>query len=593
MKSLYGPVKPDFEERLLGELSSDVPWALVERFSRLERVSSGEGERQAAEYIAARLREFGVEHEVYEPELYLSVPLLASLEVDGKPVRAKATAFSAGTGPEGVSGEAVYVSAWASEAPERLFEFTYERGKDVRGKIVVTDGFGFPGPVRFFETNGAIGQVHINPGENIHWGFCNSVWGAPDLDSEGLQPQTPVISISRPDGEALLKRLKKGKATVTIRTEMKEGWYHCPVIVAEIEGKDEPERFVLAHGHYDSWAVGVGDNAVGDATLLELARIFHKHRDGLARTLKVAWWSGHSTGRYAGSTWFADTFGLELARDCIAQVDIDSPGCRWATEYSGVSSMPEAEDLCIQTILDATRQGATTARPPQAGDYSFNNIGISSFFMLLSTMPKELREEKGYYPVGGCGGNIGWHSEHDTLEIADRDILMRDLSIYATSLQRVLNNPIHPFDFRKVAAEFRDKLNQYANGAADEVKFDSAFDALEGFEKELDALYGKIPGLLKRPVTDPGVRAANDAMLELARILVPINYTRSGRFRTEPAVHMPPLPDLGPALDMREAAGHDRKVLRTHLLRGLNRVTWAIEGAAGVVQRANTKIVEG
>ncbi|MFN8540799.1 MAG: M28 family peptidase [Thermomicrobiales bacterium] len=29
---------------------------------------------------------------------------------------------------------------------------------------------------------------------------------------------------------------------------------------------------LLVHGHLDSWGEGIGDNAVGDATLLELAR---------------------------------------------------------------------------------------------------------------------------------------------------------------------------------------------------------------------------------------------------------------------------------------------------------------------------------
>ena len=37
----------------------------------------------------------------------------------------------------------------------------------------------------------------------------------------------------------------------------------------------------------------------------------------------------------------------------------------------------------------------------------------------------------GYYPVGGCGANIAWHTENDTLEIADKDNLMRDLRVYA------------------------------------------------------------------------------------------------------------------------------------------------------------------
>jgi hypothetical protein len=462
---------------------------------------------------------------------------------------------------------------------------------DVAGKIVIIDGYGGPPAVRLFEQLGAIGQIYVNPGVDIHWGICTTIWGAPDLDNMHRQPRTPVISINRPDGEALIKQLEQsGSLEVTLYTDMKEGWFKCPVIVAEIEGTEEPERFALVHGHYDSWDVGIGDNAVGDATLLELARIFHKHRDKLARSLKIAWWPGHSTGRYAGSTWFADEFGLELARNCIAQVDIDSPGCRWATEYYDVSWMIETEDFCIQAIKDVTGKDASGERPHQAGDYSFNNIGISGFFMLLSSMPKALIEEKGYYPVGGCGSNIAWHTENDTLEIADKDNLMRDLRVYVATIQRVLNNPLHPFDFRKLAAEFEATLKQYAGAAGNEVNFSPAFDALTDLKAALDKLYSKTSSLMNKSVTDPAVRAYNDAILELGRELILIHFTRQGRFRTEPAVKIPPLPDLEPAMKLPQASGHKRHVIRTHLVRGVNRVAWAFETAAKTAQRAITAI---
>jgi hypothetical protein len=587
MDMLYRPARPAFEEQLLKDLSSDVPWALIERFSTLVRESGSADERTAAEYIAGRLRELGVPHQVYEPELFLSVPVSASLEVDGQRFRARPPAFSAPTPPAGVTGDVVYVPSKRPES-EDFFHFTTTEEQDVRGKIVMTDGFGFPGAVQHFETKGAIGQIHINPGKDIHWGICTTIWGAPDLDSAPCQPRTPVINISRPDGEALLQRLKNGGLTATLHAELKEGWFACPLVVAEIEGREEPERFVLVHGHYDSWDIGVGDNAVGDATLLELARVFHGHRAGLARSLKVAWWPAHSTGRYGGSTWFADTFALDLARNCIAQVNIDSPGCRWATEYYGISWMTETEDFCIRAIHDVTGKQASGERPHQAGDYSFNNIGISSFFMLLSTMPKALLEEKGYYPVGGCGGNIAWHTENDTLEIADRDNLMRDLRVYVATLQRVLNNPVHPFDFRKLGQEFQETLTSYAEGAGEVVDFAPAFDALNALQRELDGLYRQVPSLASKPATDPAVRVVNDTILQLGRILIPLNYTRRGAFRNEPAVPVPRLPDVAPARDLKNADGHAKQVLQTHVLRGINRVAWAFEQAAGIVRRARS-----
>ncbi len=462
MEALYEPTQAEYEQKLLNELSDDVPWALIERYTTLVRESGSEDERIAAQYIVDQLAAFGVSYKVYNPTLFISVPIVSSLSYAGTQVRAKSPAMSTSTGPDGLTAEAVYVKAQRSKEAAKFFHFDVSGEVDIAGKIVVCDGHAIPEAVRIFHERGAVGQIYINPGVDIHWGICTTVWGAPDLDTAPRQPKSPVIAISRPDGEALLARLNEGATEVTIRTELKEGWFPCPLVVAEIDGTVEPERYVLVHGHIDSWAVGIGDNAVGDATLLELARVLHKHRNGLARSVKIAWWPAHSTGRYGGSTWYADEFGLDLARNCVAQVDIDSPGCRWATEYYDISWMTEAEDFCKKAIMDATGQESAGERPHQAGDYSFNNIGITGFFMLLSTMPKDLLEEKGYYPVGGCGANIAWHTENDTLEIADRDNLMRDLRVYVTSLQRVINNPVHPFNFRNLAAEFRTTLDEYA-----------------------------------------------------------------------------------------------------------------------------------
>jgi N-acetylated-alpha-linked acidic dipeptidase len=587
MNAVYAPARASVEQTLLDELAPDVPWALIERFTTLVRESGSEDERIAAQYIADQLKQLGVPHTVHEPDMFLSVPVTSRLVVGGQEYRAKSPAFSASTGSEGLNGEIVYIPSQSSARTLDLLDAAPASDVDVAGKIVILDGFGGPPPVHLYEQQGAIGQIYINPGVDIHWGICTTIWGAPDLDNVHRQPRTPVIAINRPDGEALLQQLKdNGSLQVTLHTSLKEGWFQCPVVVAEIEGSEEPERFVLVHGHYDSWDVGIGDNAVGNATLLELARVFNRHRDKLARSVKIAWWSGHSTGRYAGSTWFADQYGLELARNCIAQVNIDSPGCRWATEYYDISWMTETEDFCVTTIKDVTGKDAQGERPHQAGDYSFNNIGLSSFFMLLSTMPREMLEEKGYYPVGGCGGNIAWHTENDQLEIADKDNLMRDLRVYVAALQRVINNPLHPFDFRRLVEEFEYTLAAYDAAAGDEVDFSPAFEALAELEQALKNLYSKTEALAQRPVSNPAVRAFNDAILELGRELVLINYTRQGRFRTEPAVKVPPLPDVEPALTLKNTDGHMRHVTRTHVMRGINRVAWAFETAANAARRA-------
>ena len=590
MQALYESKNASLENTLLESLAPDEPWSMVERFTTLVRESSSDDERTAFDYIADRLSALGVPHTMHMPELFLSVPVSASLVAGGVTYRAKTPAFSISTPAGGVSGETVRIQDYPEERRVDFFDFTPATEVDVKGKIVVVDGFGGPDPVWYYQNKGAKGAIFINPGVDIHWSICTTIWGAPDLDNYQRQPTIPVVSINRPDGEKLLAQMGSGAGEVTLHAELKEGWFECPCLVAEVKGNVEPERFVLAHGHLDSWDVGIGDNAVGDATLLELARSFHNNRDQMARSLRLAWWSGHSTGRYGASTWYADAFGLDLARNCVAQMNIDSPGCRWATEYRVVTVMSEAEGIAAQSIMDSTGQGATGGRPMQAGDYSFNNIGISGLFMLLSSMPLAKAEEMGYYRVGGCGANIAWHTENDQLEIADKDNLMRDLRVYATSLQRLLNNPLHPFDFRNLTAEFKETLDNYAAAAGDDANFAPAYNALADLNGALDGLYAETAGLADAAVDDPRVRAFNDALLGMARELILINYTRQGRFRNEPAVRVPQLPDLAPAMDLAGADHHMRRVTRTHLVRGVNRVAWAFESSANIARAALEKV---
>ena len=92
--------------------------------------------------------------------------------------------------------------------------------------------------------------------------------------------------------------------------------------------------------------------------------------------------------------------------------------------------------------------------------------------MLSSTMTPEKRAEKGYYAVGGCGGNIAWHTENDTIEIADKDILLRDIKVYLLSVLRNANAEILPFDWRLTAKEFLETIAGYQKKAGD--RFDLA-----------------------------------------------------------------------------------------------------------------------
>ncbi|MDR7555438.1 MAG: M28 family peptidase [Armatimonadota bacterium] len=576
------------EQALLTEVSLDEPWALVERFTTLVRESGTPDERAAFDYISGRLAQFGVPHVVHTPTLFISLPRGARLEVlapERRTLVAKTPSMSASTGGRWKRGEVVYVPTGVAADIREIFAAARGTGVDVRGRIALTEGYASPGKVFAFMKAGAAGAIFISPGERIHEGICTTIWGSPDLDAWDRKPTIPVVMVNKTEGAWLRQLAQAGPVRVRLSTRLTEGWMSCPLCVAEIPGTQVPEEFVLVHGHVDGWHQGIGDNATGDATLLELARVLWKHRHRLARSVRIAWWPGHSQGRYAGSVWYADTFALDLDAHCIAHINCDSPGCRWATVYEDVFWMSEAAGIARAVIKDVTGQEASGGRPLRAGDKSFSNIGVSTFYMLSSTMPPALAREKGYYAVGGCGGNIAWHTEDDTIEIADRDNLLRDIKVYLVAAYRTANATLHPLDFTALAAELEGTLQAYQDATGGAFDLSAPLAEARALRAELERWYLDRAHLVGRAPADPEVRRANATLRRLARILVPINYTRAGRFRHDPAVDVPPLPDLAPARTWASLApDSDQYFLTvTALVRGRNRVTAALRAARELV----------
>ena len=566
----------------IDDITLDEPWSLIERFTTLRR-EHPDDVQTASDEIVARLRKHDVPVEVHEPVVFLSLPDQASVKTGNATFRAKPMAMSVAH-PNGLTAPLVYAPARYARGADELFSRNLIGADDIdfHGKLVVTEGFGMPGKVSFFEARGALGMIAVNPGKNAHWGICTTVWGTPDLRDLPRKPKIAVVAVNNPDGQQLIEAAKRGDAA-TLTTDLTEGWFTSPVPVVTIPGTEESEPFVLLHGHYDSWDYGIGDNAVGDATLLEVARVLWAHRDRLKRSVRIAWWPGHSTGRYAGSTWFADRFAIDLYENCIAQVNCDSPGCRWATEYRHISWMDETEAFAQDVIRSVTGQESFGERPHQAGDYSFNNIGISSFFMLLSTMPDEERERLGYYGVGGCGANIEWHTEEDLIHIADREILMKDMKIYLAAVMGAANATIAPFDFSHTLRGFEQTLAIYQEAAGTHFDFADTRLAIDELSSALRDFESFTNGLRGAPDGQRNVRRANATIRRLARLLVPVNYTRGPGFFHDPAESIPALPDLSVALQLPDTKPDDIGFVTTHLTRGQNRIVAALRDARRAV----------
>ncbi|GAA0372147.1 M28 family peptidase [Bacillus horti] len=583
-----GQTQHEVENALLEDIDLTTAEAILNRFSSLVRESGSDDELIAANYLESLLHQWEISYRVHKSNIYLSVPKEARLKVlhpTEYEIKAKTPSASFSTNEDWVKGELIYLPAELN-LDDKYDPLAHTTLDHVQGKIVLMDGYPVSGKVKELGNAGALGVIFISPGDYIHEGTCSAIWGSPDLDSMHFDPILPVLAVSHPDGEHLKKLSTNESVQLSLQTVLDEGWFDCPLIDIFIEGTEEPEKYVLLHGHLDSWHVGIGDNGTGIAALMEMARIFQKHRHLLKRSIRIAIWPGHSTGRYAGSTWFADQFGLDLMENCVAQVNCDSPGCRWATSYEHMTWMSEAELFCQEAIHTAVGQASQGTRPGRAGDYSFNNIGITSFFMLSSTIPDDHVHELNYYAVGGCGGNIEWHTEDDLMYVADYEVLHKDIRIYLTAIIRALNKPILPFNYVKTAEEFFQSLTTYQQQAGAHYSLADLIEEVAELRDSLTQFYKQIEPLRLESLSHPSVQKANQCMIELSRLLIRMNYSRQGVFYHDPALDIPALPDLAPVVELAELEedSHRYYVTKNHVKRGANRLSLVLKQANQLVQ---------
>lgn len=565
----------ELEKKVWAEISPEQLWKHLEYLATLERVSGTPGEEAAAYYIQECLRDYGVAAEVYEFDSFLSYTQDADLRVlspEQKSLYCRSVAFSAPTPEDGIQGELVYVG---SGLPEDY------QGLDVRGKIVMADGEGSPGTVKEAEGRGAAATIFVSGEDVIHEFTANPIWGTPTPTSIGTLPKISAVAVTRGDG-AHLKSLS-GQQTVTVRLagEAWMGWKKVWLPVGAIEAGADHEEYVLVGGHLDSWYFGVTDNATGNACCLELARVLAKHRDSLGRGVRIAWWPGHSQGRYSGSTWYADNFWDGLHRRAIAYINIDSPGVKGAEIYS-CRVMAELEDLALQVIEDISGQRPAVRRPGRSSDQSFWGAGVPSF--AVSNLLPPGSPDRRAVPFGS-GGGTWWHSPEDTIEYADREVLAQDTALFATFVLRLCNSSVLPISFVHVGDEFLKVLTDLQRTSGDALDLARLVGQAEQFkaqaielEKMAEEVASKYQGARGSGKTEAELARINGCLMKLSRILNPVLYTIAGKFDHPPAVPTPLLPVLQPVSQLAalDPDSDEFRFLRTQLVRDRNRVSHAL-----------------
>jgi aminopeptidase YwaD len=415
--------------------------SLLDSFESLNRLSGSEEAERSVDILIQQLRTLGLSPVRESCTLWLSDPVMGSLTVADFPGwqgKAKTRSFSASC-PTGVEGKLFYDARSLQAIPDNAMAAW---ATSVRGKIVIADQ-AFEEYVQRLCQAGALGVVHIwgSAEEALHEETVGPVWGTPVPDDLALYPSVPVISINHQQGHILLEWLNQQKSPVSavIKTELNQHVADCSMPVVDIPG--EIDEFVLLSSHYDSWHQGVTDNATGNALCLAVAAHFHRLQPQLKRGLRIAWWPGHSNARYGGSTWYADRYRQLLQQQCVAHINVDSPGCKGATEVVVNASGAEELSFLNRAIRNITGKDARRITPlGKGGDQSFWGCGIPLHFAFREE--PEIRTSQS----PGSGGGWWWHTEADTRDKVESALLWRDCQIHIGWLQELLVEAALPVD---------------------------------------------------------------------------------------------------------------------------------------------------
>jgi len=556
--------------------------------SRWVRLSGSDEEARAFDYLETTLKGFGLAVRRYQHDALISWPGTASLEVIGGPAEAVECithSFAASTPPGGLE-------AGVADAGGGVV------GANVGGKIVLVDGLAMPTRARAAEGAGAVGAIFINPPE-LHEMIISTVWGSPTPEDLGTLPNLVAVSVKKQDGEALRERARSGDLRVRLRAAVDTRWRKTPLLIADLPGAEEPDRFILFSGHVDSWHYGAMDNGSANAVMVEMARLFSRRQKRLRRGIRFAFWSGHSHGRYSGSTWYADTHWDDLRRHAVLHLNVDSPGGKGATVLSEALTMAETWGLAARCIKSVSGQTLEHRRMTRMGDQSFWGIGLPSMFVGVSHQPPQQSAAADALASLSGGpshhGGLGWwwHSTEDTLDKIDKDNLRRDAQVYALVLWQWCTAPVLPLDYRETANEIRGTLRSIQEAAGDAFDMSPPLGAIERFASAAERMaeaadrLGQFAGHGTRKQRE-AASALNDGFMHIGRALIGTNYTAAGPFDHDPAVPVAPVPLLQPVARLRELRPDtdEHRTLQTRLVRNRNRVVHAIDTATEAAERA-------
>jgi Zn-dependent M28 family amino/carboxypeptidase len=304
-------------------LTADHAWdnlkELVDRFG--SRFGGSEGERGGRDFLAGRLREYGLDSVSVEELEYTGwVRGSARLDVIApRPMSIPCIALPyCPTGD--VTGDLVFLG---DGAPQDYAD----KAERLRGSVAMVT----TRPPRFLGRGMHRGEKF---GRAVAAGCAAFIWMRHE---GGLLPETgslrfdkaaevPGIGISYEAGAALNRLAESGPVRLRVRTESVIRRMPSWNVVGEIRGRWRPDEVVVFGAHFDGHDISEGarDDGAGACVIVEAARALAQHREHVGRTVRFVTFALEELG-LIGAFGYVRAHAAEMGRH-VFMMNMDGAG---------------------------------------------------------------------------------------------------------------------------------------------------------------------------------------------------------------------------------------------------------------------------
>lgn len=398
-------------------------------------------------------------------------------------------------------------------------------------------------------------------------------------------------------------------------------------VITRIEGREEPDRWVIMGNHRDAWTFGAVDPNSGTSAMLEAGRGFGqllKQGWRPRRTIIMCSWDAEEYG-LIGSVEWAEEYADELRTNAVAYLNMDSAVSGSNFGAASVPSLwklirsatrdihdPKTGKSVYQAWQDRTREGQPEPELTDAAVGSDRPIAEARIGALGSGSDyTPFLQHLGVPALDmGFGGDYGvYHSAYDSFywmsKFGDPTFAyhVAAAQVWGTIALRLANASVLPFDYTDYASQVRDFMAETMRTArrlrlADSFDARALNDAIKEFMEEAARLERRRRDAVTEFETARGMsgeagrraserlRRINDALINTERAFTDARGLR-GRPWYKHQIYAPgyytgyaaqPLPDLRSAIDDRNAQNARESAAR--ITEAVTRATTALRKAS-------------